>query len=98
MKHEIAPFATEHFMQTASFGYGSSAAGEALLKAHATITAKPTTGLKGDGFTPTIATGTVAVEISKTDDSGTVVLGTKQQSMTWVKQGSTWFVDEAPLT
>jgi hypothetical protein len=85
-------------MQTASFGYGSSAAGEALLKAHAIITAKPTTGLEGDGFTPTVATGTVVVEISKTDDSGTVVLGTRHQTMTWVKQGSTWFVDEAPLT
>lgn len=98
LKHEIAPFTTKHFLKTASFGYGSSAAQQALLKEHATILATATSGLEGDGFTPRRATGTVAIQISKKDDNGTVVSGTTEQSMTWVKQGNTWLVDEAPLT
>lgn len=99
-KQAAQPYATAHFMQTASFGYAmyGTQTGSQMLESQASIIATPITGLIDAHISSGKANGTVMVHYVKKDENGTIELGDKPQYLTLVKQGSTWFIDAAPLT
>jgi len=99
MRAEIAPYATENFMQSARIGYGTSAADQAMLREGSELKAKALGGLDGHFDSVNRAFGTVEMHIIKYDRDGNVVMSyNRTQSMTWVRQGSTWLIDDMPIT
>lgn len=99
LRSEIQPYATPHFMESAKIGYGTSAADEAMLREKAELKAEALTGLDGHFDSPTRAFGVVQFRVTKFDQDGNIVWShIRTQAMTWVKQGSTWLIDDLPIT
>jgi hypothetical protein len=86
-------------MQTATFGYGSSEADQAMLKEGASLKVRALTGLIGIFLDRDTARGAVRLRVSKYDRDGKLVTAfSYNQYITLVRQGGTWLVDEAPRT
>ena len=99
IREKVTPYATEHFLQTARFGYGSSEADYAMLEEGAALKAKPLTGLVGFFLDRNTARGVVKLHVTKYDRGGHAVTSFNyDQFMTWVRQGDTWLIYEAPRT
>jgi len=99
IKQAVTPYATRHFLQTAQFGFGSSEADQDMLREGASRQVTAVSALVGEFTDPNTATGSVTLHVVQYDGDGSVVTSFNyQQPMTWVKQGKTWLIDNAPTT
>jgi hypothetical protein len=99
VQRAVTPYATQHFLQTAQFGFGTSEADQSMLREGESLRVTATSGLVGELATPDTASGSVRLHVVQYDHDGNVVQSFNyQQAMTWVRQGNAWFIDEAPRT
>jgi hypothetical protein len=92
IKQQVAPYASSQFLESATFGYGSSDADQSMRREGASLTVDKVSDLYGElSEDHTAASGVVILHVTKKDRNGqTVSSFNYQQTMTWLLQNGVW--------
>jgi hypothetical protein len=94
IKRQVTPYASPQFLESATFGYGSSVADQRMRQEGASLSVDRVSVLYGEmNGHHTAASGVVILHVTKRDRDGNVVSSFDyQQTMTWLRQKGVWLI------